>query len=177
MAVRLHTARKLAGCKRFLHELPEGARLRVVEAEGGDLADIRARSKAVKDEIRQVESMPVLSADLPDRIKAYVALLAVKARPVVQGVDPGQALRVLWPLRPDANRATIDSGFSDREGNALLLAALLHPERLAERVMRAVAASSIDAAERAERLSALQARLDRLALQRGGDDQRGDQRR
>ena len=63
-------------------------------------------------------------------------------------------LRVLWPLHDHADRVTL-SGFSEAEGNALLLVALVDGERLVERLLQTVAAQSITASERNERLRAL----------------------
>ena len=38
----------IRACKQYLHDLPAGARLRVVEGRAGDLDDIRERTKAVR---------------------------------------------------------------------------------------------------------------------------------
>ena len=114
--------RTVAGCKTFLHELPAGARLRVVEGQAGDLDGIRAQIAQTRDEIGALQRLPVPSDGLSDRVKAYVHELAARARPVIQGIGDGQSLRVLWPLTADANRISL-SGFVQHEGNALLLLA------------------------------------------------------
>lgn len=173
--------RIVASCKRFLHELPVGTRLHVVEPnQGGDLDDIRKRIRQVRDDISRLQSLPVPSDDLADRIKAYVDDLAARAQPVIQGIGDGQTLRVLYPLNDDANRVNL-IGFSQRDGNPLLLLALLEPERLVERLLQTVAdAHSISPTERNERLHGLQSELTQLrydeeaaiceAIDNGGDD-------
>jgi hypothetical protein len=159
---RLHAEeRTVASCKRWLHELPAGARLRVVEGHGGDLDDIRARIKAVKDEIARVQALPVPAADLAGRIKRYVDGLAAKARPVIQGIGEGETLRVLYPLNENANRTHL-SAFAPHDGNALLLMALVDGDRLAERLLQIATDTGISASERDQRLSALRLEETRL---------------
>ena len=65
--------RVIASCKQFLHELPDSARLRVVEGRAGDLDDIRQRIKQVNDEMSRVRTFPVPADDLAERIGRYVA--------------------------------------------------------------------------------------------------------
>jgi hypothetical protein len=135
--------------------LPVTARLRVVEGNGGDLDDIRARIKQVKDEISRVQALPVPSDDLAERIRRHVDALALRAQPVIQGVGDGQALRVLYPLHDHADRITM-SGFAKDDGNALLLLALVDSERLAECLLQVAVDGGISATERNARLHALQ---------------------
>jgi hypothetical protein len=144
--------------KQFLHEVPAGAQLRVVESHGGDLDDIRARIDAVKGELAQTLRTPTLSGDLGAKIADYVADLASKARPVISGTGDGESLRVLYPLHDHADRVT-RSGFSDHEANALLLAAMLHGESLAKCLLRTATDAGITANERSMRLQALQAEM------------------
>ena len=54
------------------------------------------------------------------------------------------------------------AGFSPDEANVLLLAALLQPERLAERLLRVATATGITASEREMRLRALRSEEVRL---------------
>jgi hypothetical protein len=71
------------------------------------------------------------------------------------------------------------AGFSPDEANALLLAALLQPERLAERLLRVATETGITASEREMRLRALRSEEVRLrydeeaaicaAVERGDD--------
>jgi hypothetical protein len=124
--------------------LPVTARLRVVEGNGGDLDDIRARIKQVKDEISRVQALPVPSDDLAERIRRHVDALALRAQPVIQGVGDGQALRVLYPLHDHADRITM-SGFAKDDGNALLLLALVDSERLAECLLQVAVDGGISA--------------------------------
>ena len=128
--------KRLSGpAKQYLHDLPDGAQLRVVEAKGGDLADIRAAHHGGKGRNRAGANgsrcRPMI---LPSGSRRYVADLAARARPVISGIGDGQSLSVHYPLRPDADRITL-SGFSDFEANALLLAAFMDGERLAERLL------------------------------------------
>ena len=153
--------RTVTACKRFLHELPAHARLRVVEGQAGDLDDIRARIKAVADEIGAVQRLPVPSDDLRDRVSRYVDDLAARAQPIIAGIGDGETLRVLYPLHDHADRVTL-SGFATDQGNALLLVALVDGERLAERLLQAATVGSITASERNERLRVLHQQLTQL---------------
>jgi len=80
----------------------------------------------------------------------------MKARPIFSGTGAGEALRVWWPLHDHADRTTM-SGFSPHEADALLLAALLSPEKLAERLLQCAVDAGITASERDQRLAALRA--------------------
>ena len=111
-----------------------------------------------------MQRLPVPSADLGERIKAYVERLAAKAQPVMQGIGDGQALRVLCPLHDHADRATL-TGFVPDEGNALLLTAIVHPEHLAERLTQGAVEGSMPASERDQGLQALQHELTGLRYQ------------
>ena len=125
----------------------------MVQSAGGDLDAIRARIEEIKGEISRVQLTPVLSGDLGARIADHVAALGLKAKPIVSGVGHGEALRVLYPLHDHADRIT-QTGFSDHEGNALLLAALLDGKRLAERLLQVATETAITANERSLRLQA-----------------------
>ena len=151
----------IRSCKAFLHDLPDGVRLRVVEGRPGDLDDIRRRIGEVRDEIGKVQRTPVPSADIAERVKRHVDALAARAAPIITGVGSGQALRVLFPLSLHADRIA-QSGFAPDQANALLLVALLEPERLTERLMEVIADTSIAASERDGRLRTLQAELAQL---------------
>jgi hypothetical protein len=153
--------RVIASCKQFLHELPDSARLRVVEGQAGDLDDIRQRIKEVNEEMTRVRALPIPSDDIAARVTRYVDALAASAQPVIQGIGDGQALRVLYPVNEHADRVTL-SGFSETNGSALLLAALVDGERLAERLLRVAVDGSITANERSERLRPLQQQMTRL---------------
>ncbi len=63
----------------------------------------------------------------------------------------------------NANRVH-QSGFSQYEGNALLLAALLQPDRLTERLMETINDTGISARERDQLLHALQEELTSFAM-------------
>jgi hypothetical protein len=146
----------IRSCKQYLHYL-DGARLRVVEGYGGgDVAAVREQIKATQDEIAQLQRLPVPSDDLGERIARYVA--ALRAQPVITGISDGQDLRVLFPLRADADRVTM-SGFSGFEANALLMAAFMDGERLAQRLTEVALAGRISSGERDRRLRGLQEQL------------------
>lgn len=170
--------RIIRDAKTFLHELPSGARLRVVEGYAGDLDVVRQRIVEVRDEIARVERLKVASADLPERIARFTAKLAARAQPVVRGIADGETLSVHFPLRADADRVTM-SGFSEAQANPLLMAAFLDGERLTERLLACATDGSISASERDARLRALQDELTALrydeevsicaAIERGDD--------
>ena len=94
------------------------------------------------------------------RIAHYVGELAAKAQPIITGIGNAQSLRVLFPLTDSADRIS-QSYFAEAQGNALLLAAFVDPERLTERLLRLALAGSLSAAERSERLSTFGATTDR----------------
>ena len=129
-----------------------------VEARPDDLDDIRERIKRTQREIGKVERTPVPSGDIIDRVKRHVDGLAAKAHPIITGIGDGQSLRVLYPLHENADRVA-QSGFAPDQANALLLFALLEPDRLAERLMKTVSDVSISARERDQLLHALQEQL------------------
>jgi len=165
-------------CKQFLHGLPTGARLRQVEARPDDLADVRERITRTQREIAKVERTPTPSDDIADRVKRHVDGLAAKALPIITGIGDGQALKVLYPLHEHADRVA-QSGFSQHEGNALLLFALLDGEVLAKRLMETISDVSISSRERDQLLHALREQLTELryaeeasicaAIERGDD--------
>jgi hypothetical protein len=150
----------------------------VVEGYPSNLDVVRSRIAETKDEIARVQRLPVPSDDLGERIAHYVARLAVRAQPVIRGIADGETLSVHWPLTDHANRVHL-TGFAPDEASALLIAALLDGERLAERLTQSALAGSIPAAERSARLHELQQRLTTLhydeeasvaaALERGED--------
>ena len=123
-----------------------------------DVDAIRARITATRDEIEALQRTPVPSDDLEMRIAHYVGELAAKAQPIITGIGNAQSLRVLFPLTDSADRIS-QSYFAEAQGNALLLAAFVDPERLTERLLRLALAGSLSAAERSERLSTLQQQL------------------
>lgn len=161
----------LSNLKVWLERLPPDAKLEPVELEPEDLgldelnlADVRDRRRQLAADIRALQLAPLPSPDLRERVATYVKRLAVAARPEVRGIAGGEQLVVYWPDSPGASRQNLN-GFDTVVANPLLLAAFLFPDRLVDRI-----GDTIDAAcrepcpppQRAERLAALTAELDRL---------------
>jgi hypothetical protein len=106
--------------------------------DGLDLAAKQQELTALRAELRELQHVVCPANDIATRVHAYVQDLRSKAAPLLRGYGLGQTLDVRWPGGPDANRRN-GSGFSDIDGNALLLFALLQPDSLHAAVLRAVA--------------------------------------
>jgi hypothetical protein len=89
------TKDKLSSCKAWLDELPDNAVLEPVKVKpnGRSLSDVRQRIKDAEDELKKLASVPAPSADIRERVEAYVAS---QGRPKVLGIEDGQ-LNIVWP--------------------------------------------------------------------------------
>jgi hypothetical protein len=152
----------LKRCRSWLEGLPTCGLEPVTSAVGENtLASVRARLNAIAAELAALQRVPLPDPQLRQRIERYVADLAYGARPEIQGVGQGQTLRILWPGEAAVSRRNL-AGFNDFTANALLMAALLEPARLVDRLMAAaneVADALVPAAERPTRIQALQDEL------------------
>jgi hypothetical protein len=148
-----------SSCSAYLDD----AIITVIEGRVGSLDDIPARIKQVLAEAAKIEAQPIPSDDLEARVRAYVGALADKAAPLVRGIAAGEKLTILWPLREDASRLN-QSGHAADHANALLAMALLHPERMVERLMAAAVAGLLPLPQREARLHELRAEEDQLRV-------------
>jgi hypothetical protein len=159
---RLTSAQRTgAECRQFLHELPDGAVLTMIEPRLGDLDSVRSAIKQVRSEIGRIEAMPIADPYLENRVWNYVTALAEKAAPRVRGIGDGERLQVLWALNDHASVVT-QTGYASDQANPLLLAALLTPEAMVERIMKAATDGLLSPDQRAERLEQLNAELTQL---------------
>jgi hypothetical protein len=149
----------IRSCKAWLNELPSNARLVEVTGRVQDLDVVRERIARTRAEIDALERMPTPSSDLSKRIRAHVQRLAEKAQPLVTGIGDGETLKAMFPLNDHADRRT-QTYFSQDDANPLLLAALLHPERLTDRLLAAAMASGIPKGERDAKLKTLRSQLE-----------------
>src|SRR5262245_54220568 len=94
---RVRQARSVvAACRQWLDPLPDDVVLVVAEApkpNGRGLGDCTALIKSIQAELASLRAMPTPSADIEQRIKAYVANLA---RPTITGIGKGETLRIVW---------------------------------------------------------------------------------
>jgi hypothetical protein len=145
---KFHRTRALAAkCKRWLDELPDGTVLEPVKVRptnGADLGDVRERIKDAENELHRLRSVPTPSADIKQRVAAYVQALA---QPEVRGIGAGQDLVVKWP------------------SSVIAVFALLFPEKLQAAILTEIDAMANDPLpikQRRERITELEAEIERL---------------
>jgi len=129
----------IAACKRWLASLPEGTELQQREVDVGErsLADVRARLAECGAELKKLRSVPTPSADIEQRVRAYVASLG---RPKLTGIEVGKELRVEWP----ADGVTLAAFVA---ADVIVAALLLEVERMAN--------TPLPAPQRERRIAAL----------------------
>lgn len=148
----------LQSCRSWIENLGASTKLHMVAAPSADLdlAVAEPRLAKLRAEFAQLRNTVPLAHDIADKVANYVHELGRQARPLPRGLGEGQVFECLWPTGPDCNRMNA-SGFSDIDGNALYLTALLQPDLLTEAIMGAVAAtlpmSRVELASRHARLS------------------------
>ena len=150
----------LSSCKLWLDRLPEGTVLEPVQVktDGRDLEEVRARIKTAEAELKALRAAPMPSADIEDRVRAYVQSIA---RPTISGVGSGERLKVIWP-----GAGWDSSGPREHRADVLPLMALLHGDAMVAALMREVermADDPLPRAERNRRVNALEAELAELA--------------
>jgi hypothetical protein len=150
----------LSGCKVWLDRLPEGTVLEPVQVktDGRDLEEVRARIKTAEAELAALRAVPVPSADIEERVRAYVHSMA---RPTISGVGSGERLKVIWP-----GAGWDSSGPREHRADVLPLIATLHSDAMVAALMREVermADEPLPRAERIRRIAALETELAELA--------------
>jgi hypothetical protein len=151
-------------CKEWLAGLANDVNLELVELELVELAPddrglevLLARLKAAEDELAALRAVPEPSADIEQRINAYVQDMA---RPEITGVGGGERLRVIWP-----GAGWDSAGPREHRAAVLPLIAMLHPEAMVAALMREVErnANALGSpAERRARSAQLEAEIDGL---------------
>jgi hypothetical protein len=137
-------------CQAWLDALPDDVTLEVVKPKphGSDLHGIREQIKNAQDELAELSGMTVPSADIGERVKAYVAGLG---RPKVSGVGDRDKLQVSWP--------------SD---SAVALHAILEPEKMVAVIRKEIERAASDPLpldQRRKRIAELRRTIDELQRQ------------
>jgi hypothetical protein len=157
--------RMLSEIKIWLARLPDDAELEVTtpDTEGLSAGGVSSRLRAVSSEQNALQSAPIPSPDLSERVAGYRSDLARCARPYVDGINAGASLRVLWAADRNANRANL-SGYGDSP-SVLALVAALFPQEFDKLVLDAIeadCAKPMPVAERPKRIASLRAEADVL---------------
>jgi len=150
----------LSSCKAWINQLPDGTVLEPVDVKvnGHDLEEVRARLKDAQDELKALRAVPRPSADIEERVRAYVREMA---RPDITGVGSGERLKVIWP-----GAGWDSSGPREHRADVLPMMALLHGDAMVAALMQEVermADEPLPRAERKRRIAALDAELVELA--------------
>jgi hypothetical protein len=135
--MRLHAAKSvLSNCKAWLEALPPNTALEPVDVEpdGHNLADVRAKIKALEAELAALRAAP--SADVEQRIRDYVLSMA---KPTITGVGKGEKLKVIWP-----GAGWGPSGPYEHKAEVLPMLALLFPEQMTAALMAEIDTHSSD---------------------------------
>jgi hypothetical protein len=101
-------------CKRWLGDLPAGTVLEQIipRAEDGlSLRDVRARIKKMQDSVTALRGVPVPPSDIREKVRAHVQNMT---RPIVSGINLGEAMTVQWPTSLHALMAFLQPGASRR---------------------------------------------------------------
>ena len=131
----------LNGIRSWVANLPHETRLVAVPTPADqDLGKLETKLQTMRAELGKLQHVVVPADDIAAKVTAYVHTLAAKAQPLLRGYGPGQQLDVRWPGGPDTNPLN-GNGYSNIDGNGLMLAALLHPTALAAAIMHAVEAT------------------------------------
>jgi hypothetical protein len=147
-------------CRAFIDTLPQDAVLEPVKTnvDGRTLADVRERIKDAEDELKILRALPTSSADIEQRVRAYVEAMA---RPQISGIGKGERLKVIWP---GAGWGT--SGPREDRAEVLPMMALLFPDAMVNALMREIermASDVVPIKERATRIAELEAEISELA--------------
>jgi hypothetical protein len=158
---KLHTAQSTySACKSFLDDLPPGATLEPVkiDVDGHTLEEVRTKLEAAQAELAQLRSLPVSSADIEQRLRAYVEGMA---RPRLTGIGPGERLKVVWP-----GSGWGSSGDREDRADPLALTALIHGDKMVAHLLAEVDRMTsvvVPIKERASRIAELTTEVEQLA--------------
>jgi hypothetical protein len=140
----------LKRCRAWLDALPAVGLEPVAPSLAADdtLPLVRQRLSAVQAELKQLNSVPLPDPDLKRKVESYVSSLAARAAPELRGVAAGDTFQPRWKF----------DAFDEVYPAAVLVAAWLTPERLADRLLsaaRQLADQLVPASERPARIQAL----------------------
>jgi hypothetical protein len=147
-------------CRELVDTLPKGTVLEpvAIQVDGHDLSSVRTRLGAAQSELAALRAVPTASADIEQRIRAYVQSMA---RPTISGIAKGEKLKVIWP-----GAGFGPSGPREDRADILSLMALLHGDKMVEALMTEIERTTsnvVPIKERASRIAALEAELAELA--------------
>ena len=132
VTARLSTlGRIIDDCRTWLASLPSTATLEQVTPEietGLTLPAVRARIQRLEEFVKALRSVPTPSADIEQRVKAYLDALT---KPIVHGVAAGEQLVVEWPRARDQFAAA-------PHVDLFVLAAFLQPDVFAARLLASI---------------------------------------
>jgi hypothetical protein len=116
-------------CRSWIAALANDATLEIVNPDVDELslADVQQQLAQVEAELAELRSAPVPSADIAERIRAYVDSL-VKL-PKVSGIGAGEQLSVKWPQPSNGLEFNGRVTYGDNP-DALSLLALIAPQNL-----------------------------------------------
>ena len=108
------------------------------------LTAVRARIKKLQESVAVLKRVPIPAPDIRQKVQSYVRGLT---RPIIGGIDAGEALTVRWPTELH------------------VLMAFLQPEVLVDRLMvgiNQIANTPCALPEREQRITELEQEIDRL---------------
>jgi hypothetical protein len=155
---QLHAAQSIRSrCKSWLDQLPPNTALKLVatDASGHTLADVRAKLEAIHAELATLRAVPTPSADIEQRVRAYVQSMA---RPTISGIGDGERLKVIWPGAGWDMKGPIE-----HRAEVLPMMALLFPDAMVGALMRDVERMALPQATRQKRIAALEHQIEQLA--------------
>jgi hypothetical protein len=155
--------RLLSSAKSWVEQLPSDAEIVAapVAVDGHDLKTVRSDLQAKRERLRLLRSLPTPAADLDRQVHHYVESLRKLGAPAIRSIDK---LSIMWPQHGAANRKNLD-GFDGGTGNALLMAAWLDGDRLADKLVELIEAevnSVCPPAQRAPEIGKLEQEIERL---------------
>lgn len=167
----------LQQCREWVEKLPSRNRLIEVTpaASGFDLATLKTKLAAMRDELRTLNNNPPVASDISKRVDELVANYAKAALPFVRGFAQGQSLDVRWPMDMTADRRTA-SACAPNNCNPLLMFAAINPAGVANLIMQTVReAQPLSHAQHTERKAELEQLIDEMsyalsaALEKAGE--------
>ena len=164
-------------CKRFLHELPANARLRVGRGPSRRSRRHPRAHQGGEDRDREGGAHP--GADRRHRRQGEATRRCTGGEGRADHLPASEVVRrcrCCFRCSDNADRVA-QSGFAPDEANALLLLALLEPDRLAERLMEIINAHRHLIARTRPASARAAGATDRASLRRRGHDLRDDRGR
>jgi hypothetical protein len=147
-------------CKQWLDDFPADVVLETVEVktDGHDIASVRGQIEVKQKELAQLRGLPTASADIEQRVRAYVDSMA---RPQISGLGKNERLKVIWPGGFFNN-----AGPREDKADVLALMMFLHPEEFVARLLRQIeheTSNVIPIKQRSARIAEIEAEIEQLS--------------